>query len=144
MLKSSKCHLLHSIFLAVLYKLEEGSISRDLTGWLSVWQLKNKILWMSVWKKNMFSNIMIILNFFRYSGTCIYQTTVFCRLLKCFSSFLTNSVDPDQTVPIRIVWSWSTLFVKSLFKHACVSCKWSLRSKFWYYPSSTTIFCVCE
>ena len=24
----------------------------------------------------------------------------FCRLLKCFSSFLTNSMDPDQTAPV--------------------------------------------
>ena len=35
----------------------------------------------------------------------------FCHLLKCFEASLTNSVDPDQTAPVR---SGSTLFASIL------------------------------
>ena len=31
------------------------------------------------------------------------EVVCFCHLLKCFSSFLTNSVDPDQTAPLGAV-----------------------------------------
>ena len=42
------------------------------------------------------------------------KVVCFCHLLKCFLSFLTNSVDSDQTASAGAVWSGSTLFVPIL------------------------------
>ena len=42
------------------------------------------------------------------------KSRLLSRLLKCFRSSMTNSVDPDQTAPIGAVCSGSTLFASIL------------------------------